>query len=446
VIPDSKSRPIEVTLRDGMSEKLAPLAAPAEQSPIELNFCADPRVGDGRFANNAWLQELPKPITQLTWDNAALLSPGTASARGLANEDVIEITSRGRTLKAPVWITPGHADDCVTLHLGYGRSDAGSIGTGLGFNAYQLRESRAMSWDSGAQIGKTKLRYRLACTQHHHSMEGRDLVRTAVLSIGRGTIEPDRVASPDIPLSLYPDHPRHGQQWGMVIDLTSCIGCGACTIACQAENNIPFVGKEQVLNHREMHWIRVDRYFEGSPEEPFILHQPVPCMHCENAPCEVVCPVGATTHSTDGLNEMTYNRCVGTRYCSNNCPYKVRRFNFLQYADESSPTLELQRNNQVTVREQGVMEKCTYCVQRIRTAQIDARIQNRSIADGEVLTACQQVCPARAIVFGDIDDPSSEVHALKRRQLNYGLLTEQNTRPRTTYLAKVRPDREGGSA
>ena len=402
---------------------------PSGQETVEVVFRPDPTIFDGRFANNAWLQELPKPMTKLTWDNAALLSPATAQRLALTNEDVVEIRDESRTLLAPVWISPGHADNSVTLHTGYGRTRAGEIGTGRGFNAYAIRTSGAPAI-AQASIRKTESRLPLASTQSHHAMEGRDPVRTAVVG---EAIAPQALND----ASLYPPRPPADYAWGMSIDLSACIGCNACVVACQAENNIPFVGKSQVANGREMHWIRIDTYFEGPDENPEILFQPVPCMHCENAPCELVCPVGATSHSAEGLNEQTYNRCVGTRYCSNNCPYKVRRFNFLQYADYETPTFKMLNNPDVTVRSRGVMEKCTYCVQRINQSRITAEKEGRRIRDGEIVTACQATCPADAIVFGDISDPQSRVARLKAEPRDYSLLGELNTRPRTTYLAKL---------
>ncbi|HSC78132.1 MAG TPA: 4Fe-4S dicluster domain-containing protein, partial [Candidatus Acidoferrales bacterium] len=402
---------------------------------IEVVFRPDSTVYDGRFANNGWLQELPKPLTKLTWDNVCLMSPATAQnfgvapsqrlgvaapkplqvVAGLSNGDVVEIRHEGRSVRAPVWISPGHADDSVTVFLGYGRQRAGRVGTGIGYNAYAIRTSSAPWFATDVQIIKTGERYALACTQNHHSMEGRALVRA-------GTIEeyqkhPDFVQEmgeePPRALSLYPEHKYEGYAWGMAIDLNSCTGCGACVVACQAENNIPIVGKEQVARGREMHWLRVDRYFKGALDAPETYHQPVPCMHCENAPCELVCPVAATVHSDEGLNDMVYNRCIGTRYCSNNCPYKVRRFNFLHFADYSTPSLKLLNNPDVTVRTRGVMEKCTYCVQRINLVRIEAEKEGRKIQDGEIRTACQQVCPTEAIVFGDINDPASQVSQRK---------------------------------
>jgi molybdopterin-containing oxidoreductase family iron-sulfur binding subunit len=430
-------------------EFTATAAEPYKPEPLkglEVNFRADPTVYDGRFANNGWLQELPKPLTKLTWDNAALLSPRTAEKLGVRNEDVVLLKYEGRGVRAPIWILPGHADDSVTLPLGYGRTHAGRVGNGAGFNAFALRRADAPWSCSGLEVSATGEKYQLAQTQNHHSMEGRHPVREG--TAGQFEKDPEFIHDhkqfplghqPPKELTLYPeDHKYTGYAWGMAVDLTACTGCNACVTACQAENNIPIVGKTQVRNAREMHWIRVDRYFEGPVDSPRTVHQPVPCMHCENAPCEVVCPVAATVHSDEGLNDMVYNRCVGTRYCSNNCPYKVRRFNFLAYNDEETPVLKLLRNPDVTVRMRGVMEKCTYCVQRINAARITAEREGRGIRDGEIVTACQQACPAQAIVFGDINDAKSEVSRLKASRLNYGLLADLNTRPRTTYLAKLR--------
>ncbi|MBO9539956.1 TAT-variant-translocated molybdopterin oxidoreductase [bacterium] len=409
----------------------------AKTSGFEVIFRADPTVYDGRFANNGWLQELPKPLTLLTWDNAALLAPETAARLSLSNGDVVELRYKGRIMRAPVWVMPGHAPEAVTLPLGYGRTRSGKVGTGIGFDAYRLRTAEAPWTDGGLELKKTGERYALASTQHHHDMAAREPVRTGTLDGFRA----DPAFAHDDPLrltSLYPEKASEGHAWGMAIDLNVCIGCNACMTACQAENNVPVVGKEQVERNREMHWLRVDRYYQGPLDDPQTVFQPVPCMHCEKAPCELVCPTAATVHSTEGLNDMTYNRCIGTRYCSNNCPYKVRRFNFVEYADFKTPSLEPMRNPDVSVRSRGVMEKCTYCVQRINAARIEAKVEGRPIRDGEVVTACQATCPTRAIVFGDLNDPQSEVSKRKAEPLNYALLGELNTRPRTTYLAKLR--------
>jgi molybdopterin-containing oxidoreductase family iron-sulfur binding subunit len=495
-VAGTASAPKRVQLRTEWRTALA-ASATVLAEPLEIVFRPDPTVFDGRFANNGWLQELPKPLTKLTWDNAALISPATAQRLGVgykmgwtggehgrAIADLVELRLRGRSLQIPVWVVPGQPDDTVTLHLGYGRTRAGQVGNGRGFSAYTIRSSSAPWSDAGVQVvaqsGKT---YTLACTQAHQLMENRALVRAATVAefqanphfaqhaehhapkhagerhdpAAADEHNPRSVTTQSTsnhashgPKSLYPpfDYPRY--RWAMAIDLTSCVGCGACVAACQAENNIPVVGKDEVTRGREMHWIRIDRYFEGDPNRSNqlrILFQPVPCMHCENAPCEVVCPVGATVHSDEGLNEMVYNRCVGTRYCSNNCPYKVRRFNFFQYADFHTETLKLARNPDVTVRSRGVMEKCTFCVQRINQARIAAEKEDRRIQDGEVLTACQAACPAEAIVFGDLNDPASRISRLKASPLNYALLEDLNTRPRTTYLAAIRnPNPEMGTS
>ena len=460
MVPQSAARTRQAAMKQissppsvGTTTDRAPKASalPAGAT-LDVLFRPDPSILDGRFANNGWLQELPKPVTKITWDNVVLLSPSTGERLGISRRignsggergniyaDMVELEVDGRRVRGAGWIVPGHANDCVTVHLGYGRSRAGRVGSRLGFNANTIRTAEARWQATGATLRKLGDQYPVACTQFHQVMEGRDLIRAGTLQQFRG--DPEFVHAKDQHAhagSLYPGFKYEGNAWGMAIDLNSCIGCNACVIACVAENNIPVVGKDEVRRGREMHWLRIDRYYKGESDNPEMHHQPVPCMQCENAPCEVVCPTHATTHSEDGLNDMTYNRCVGTRYCSNNCPYKVRRFNFFQYQDFTTPSLKLQRNPDVTVRSRGVMEKCTYCVQRIRHAQIEARKENRTIPDGEIATACEQACPAQAIVFGDINDPSSQVTKLKSGPLNYGLLTELNTRPRTTYLARLK--------
>ncbi len=407
---------------------------------LEVLFRLDATVYDGRFANNGWLQETPKPITKLTWDNAALVSPTTAEHEGLSSGDIVELSADGRSVQLPVWITPGHVDDAVTVTLGYGRRRTGRVGTETGFDVYPLRTGDAMWTLPGATIDPTGAHYPLASTQLHHSMEGRDLVRVGTYQQYRdsGEIPHPHTHVPGPQESLFPPFAYEGLSWGMAIDLNLCIGCNGCMTACQAENNIPVVGKRQVLVGREMHWIRVDRYYAGELDDPETVFQPVTCMHCENAPCELVCPVAATVHGSEGLNEMIYNRCVGTRYCANNCPYKVRRFNFFDYTDTSAdPVLAMVHNPDVTVRSRGVMEKCTYCVQRINRVRQDAKVEGREIQDGDVVTACQQACPAEAITFGNINDPDSAISAARQDPLHYGILVETGTRPRTNYLARL---------
>ena len=423
------------------AELPAATEAAAGDGALEIAFRSDPTLYDGRFANNGWLQELPKPMTRLTWDNAACIAPATAERLGLANEDLVELHLGEAAVRAPIWIVPGHAADAVTVHLGYGRTRAGRVANGAGFDAYVLRTSDAMWAARGLEIHKTGERYPLASTQNHQTMDGRALVRAATIEEYRADPAVIREHAPEEPpadLTMYPPQRNDGYAWGMTIDLSTCTGCNACVIACQSENNIAVVGKDQVGRGREMHWIRVDRYFEGGLDEPAIHHQPVPCMQCELAPCEVVCPVEATVHSNEGLNQMIYNRCVGTKYCSNNCPYKVRRFNFYLYSDWTTESLKMQRNPDVTVRSRGVMEKCTFCVQRIQYAKITSEKEDRRVRDGEIVPACAQACPAQAIVFGDQNDADSKVAKLKAEPRNYALLGEINTRPRTTYLAKLR--------
>jgi molybdopterin-containing oxidoreductase family iron-sulfur binding subunit len=423
-----------VTLKSGIGMQ----AAATAQSGLEIIFRPDPTIWDGRFANNGWLQELPKPLTKLTWDSVAMVSPKTAQRLGLKSEDAVELKYQGRTIVGPVWVMPGHADESVTVFLGYGRTRAGRVANGMGFDAGWIRPYATPWIGTGLDVRKTGEKWALAATQTHNSMEGRELVRVATLDEYRKNPQFAQADAEKNPLSLYPEVKYEGNSWGMAIDLNACTGCGGCVVACQAENNIAVVGKTEVRIGREMHWIRIDRYFEGDLDDPNTVHEPVMCMHCEDAPCEVVCPVAATVHSPEGLNEMVYNRCVGTRYCSNNCPYKVRRFNFRLYSDWETPSLFGMRNPNVTVRSRGVMEKCSYCVQRINAVKIDAEKQDRPVRDGEIVTACQQSCPSEAIVFGNINDPNSRVSKMKAKNLNYGLLEELNTRPRTTYQARLR--------
>lgn len=499
-------KPQPMKVRGGFA---ASLPAAKSGAGLEVIFRPDPTIYDGRFANNGWLQELPKPLTKLTWDNAAMMSPATAAKLGFAllfqdemsgHHEMATLTYKGQSVTAPVLVVPGHPDDSVTLHYGYGRERGGKTADGAGFNVYPLRQSAAPSFDNGLEVAKSDKKYRLALTAHHNIIDvnaggavndpnkidgtyGRDLVRVGTFDEMQKKNLP--VAASDkrglpIPLgakgmfphheedeatgenasemepngfpSLYPQNPDVTQRyknggldgpesrphaWGMAIDLTSCIGCNACVIGCQSENNVSIVGKDQVLMNRQMQWIRIDAYYKGEIENPEVHFQPVTCMHCEKAPCEPVCPVNATVHSPEGLNEQIYNRCVGTKYCSNNCPYKVRRFNFLQYSDQDTPQIQLMHNPDVTVRSRGVMEKCNYCVQRIQEAKIQAEKEERPVREGDIVTACQQTCPTDAIVFGDTNDPNSQVRRIKDGALNYGLLTELNTVPRTTYQAKI---------
>jgi molybdopterin-containing oxidoreductase family iron-sulfur binding subunit len=462
-IPGTQAAPItDLTVRP---QTLTPPASAAASAGKEIVFRSDDAVFDGSFANNGWLQELPRPLSKITWDNVAYISPATAVSLNLApslaqsnraNGQQVTLRLGGREVQAPVWVLPGHADDSVTVTLGYGRGRAGQVGSGVGFDAYRLRTTSTLEFATGLEVTPTGRQLNIVATHGHHLIENRDLlmrdiperiselVRSANIdhyaAVGREQRE-RHASRPLRTISLYPERDyREGNQWGMAIDLNACTGCQACVVACQSENNIPVVGKDQVARGRDMHWLRIDTYYKGRVEQPQSLQtyfQPVPCMHCENAPCELVCPVEATVHSAEGLNDMVYNRCVGTRYCSNNCPYKVRRFNFLRYSDFASEHQRLMHNPDVTVRSRGVMEKCTYCVQRIREAQIVAGRDGehgRPLVDGEIQTACQSACPVGAIVFGDLNLARSKVRQMQDHELNYGLLTEQNTRPRTTYL------------
>ena len=526
VIANTSVKPVAVTAKSTF-----PAPSPASNG-LEIAFRPDFHLADGRYANSGWLQELPRPLTKLTWDNAALVSPATAQQLGVAQEQVVELDLGDGKITLPVFVLPGQPDNSIGVQLGYGRDKCGQVGGGVGSNTYLLRTSKAPWIASGLNLVKTNEFYHLATTQHHHTIDlrtddtnvpdnpndpsslesqhGRDLIRVVPIAEFRKDQEQFRVAAPmadeqpDETEKAYRAKRANGEksanehdreiaregkdadsdlasfygpiwpsdrigidknnvpmykgvgyggnptpEWAMTIDLTTCIGCNACQIGCQAENNIATVGKHQTSMGREMHWIRIDRYYEGDSANPATHHQPLPCMQCEKAPCEYVCPVEATSHSVEGINEQTYNRCIGTRYCSNNCPYKVRRFNFLQYSELASPTISLMHNPNVTTRARGVMEKCTYCVQRINDARWHAEVDNRTIKDGEVVTACQQVCPTNAITFGNMADKTSALYKSKAEPLNYGILTDLNTYPRTTYLARVRnpnPELEGEGA
>jgi molybdopterin-containing oxidoreductase family iron-sulfur binding subunit len=426
---------------------------------LEAVFRVDSTLYDGRFANLGWLQELPDPMTKLTWDNAAVIGPATAKALGLKDFDLAEFTVDGRSIQMAVYVMPGQAPGTVGMPLGYGRTECGHV-AGLnaddidpvGFNTYALRASNGMAFAACSVSAKTGF-YQLVSTQDHHAIDaiglaGRadrlgDLVRGGSLDEWRD--HPDfaqhQVHHPPLK-SLWKEHEYEGYRWGMAIDLSTCTGCSACTIACQSENNIPIVGKDEVFRGREMNWIRMDRYFTGDEENPEVQQQPVGCQHCENAPCEQVCPVAATVHSSEGLNDMVYNRCIGTRYCSNNCPYKVRRFNFLNWnkdlAQEGAEVRKVSMNPDVTVRVRGVMEKCSYCVQRIAAARSERTNKGERIQDGDVVTACQQVCPSEAIHFGDLNDEGSVIRKKHENDRAYAMLAELNNKPRTAYLAAIR--------
>ncbi|MCU0680735.1 MAG: TAT-variant-translocated molybdopterin oxidoreductase [Polyangiaceae bacterium] len=440
-LPRSAAAPVEAALNaDAVAGAVGRRAGqrPSAQA-LELAFAPDAALYDGRFANNSWLQELPHPVTKICWDNAAWLSLKTAQELGVASGEVVKLTVEGRSVEVPAWVVPGTADHTVQLQLGRGRTKAGRVGNGQGFDVGPLRTTKGFGFAAGAKLEKTGNTYGIAVTQEHNVLEGRPIVREATLEAYRKEPEFAQKAVEHKPLvALWQEREYDGHKWGMVVDMTACTGCSACVIACQAENNIPTVGKEQVTRQREMHWLRIDRYFSGTVEDPTVSSQPMMCVHCENAPCENVCPVNATSHSPEGLNEMTYNRCIGTRYCANNCPYKVRRFNFLDFHGEVPETVKMVANPNVSVRVRGVMEKCTYCVQRINQAKISAKRERRPLRDGDVNSACAQACPSDAITFGDLNDPQSRVARANAARHGYRVLDELNTKPRTTFLALIR--------
>jgi len=446
------------------SGNAASVSTPSPKDTFEIIFRPDPNIYDGRYSNVGWLQELPKPVTNLSWDNAALVSGATLTKLGAEEGDIVELTANGRKVKAPIMVAPGHPDNSATVYLGYGRSAAGRVGSGegsTGFNAYLIRTSDAPFYVTGS-IAKVEGKWGLAITKSHYQdhrgkfaggkgdgnfsletneAETRGIIRSATLEEFKAkpgfANEGEEHPKDEYETSLFPNWSYKDNAWGMSIDLNSCTGCNACIVGCYAENNIAVVGKQEVRIGRNMQWLRIDTYFEGDLAAPKAHFQPMACQHCENAPCEQVCPVGATVHTPEGINTMVYNRCVGTRYCSNNCPYKVRRFNFLLFSDFETESLKLMRNPDVSVRSRGVMEKCSYCVQRVSEAKIDADKENRPIGDGEVVTACQQACPAGAITFGNINDKKSKVAKLRASERSYSVLADLNTRPRTQYIAAV---------
>jgi molybdopterin-containing oxidoreductase family iron-sulfur binding subunit len=495
-LANSAARPVEVTLNPAaVTQELGGVKVPTpSKDKLEVVFHRDYRLDDGRYNNNGWLQELPDPVTKLVWDNAVLVSRKTAADLGVKNSDVVEVKLGDHSVRGPIWVQPGLADYSLGLALGYGRSKTGRVGQKTGFNVYPLRTSDTRHFAVGAMLRMTGETYPLSSTQSHWSLEGRPIIREANLNQYRS--KPDFVKGMEVEegepqLPLYPNpfdelKKRGVHQWGMSIDLNKCVGCSACMLACQSENNVPIVGKEQIKRGREMHWLRIDRYYSGrlpkTPEQkrenffdtfrtdeeqqfvdwiedPQVVTQPMLCQHCEAAPCENVCPVNATSHDQEGLNLMTYNRCVGTRYCSNNCPYKVRRFNYFDYnkrplealylgpfahrKDDEWDLIRMVKNPDVTVRMRGVMEKCTFCIQRIEQAKIAQKTKAGASGDvvvpeGTFTTACAQACPAGAIVFGNLNDPESRVSKLKKLDRNYSVLETLLTKPRTTYLARVR--------
>ena len=430
------------------------LEAPADPQlaadNLEISFAHDQSVWDGRFANNVWLQEMPDFMTKLTWDNAVLLSPAAAGELGVGHGDMVQMAHAGNQVEGPVYVMPGQAKYSVTVNLGYGRSDAGRVGNGAGFDAYRLRTFDTLDMGTGLKITRTGRTYLLAITQDHHAIDeaGANEIQKRVPRLVReGTLD-DYESHPEFvdhlglhhpPLeSLWTEREYTGHKWGLAVDLNLCNGCNACLMGCQSENNVPVVGKDEVARGREMSWLRLDRYFLGDPDQPTVTQQPVGCVQCELAPCEQVCPVAATMHTDEGLNAMVYNRCVGTRYCANNCPYKVRRFNWFNNFEDLTATQRLVLNPDVTVRARGVMEKCSYCVQRIEKARVVARVEDRDIRDGDITPACAETCPTEAIVFGDLNDPESRVSRLRERSRSYDLLDYLNVKPRTFYLARIR--------
>jgi molybdopterin-containing oxidoreductase family iron-sulfur binding subunit len=422
--------------------KQMPEPAPLADNTFEAIFAADNKLFDGRYANNSWLLEMPDPITRITWDNAALFAPSSAKKLGIKNGDLVRITSGGNSIVIVAWLQPGMAARSVMLPLGWGRTKTGLNGNGHGFDVYPLRTSAAPHFVAGVTVEPVGKTYKISQTQEHDAMEGRPIAIEATLAEYKEKPNFPAFKSPDpeyAPLWQVQDYSK-GQQWGMVVDLNTCTGCNTCVIACQAENNVSTVGKEQVARGREMHWFRIDRYYIGENEdEPEVTFQPIGCQHCEQAPCENVCPVAATSHSPEGLNDIAYNRCIGTRYCMNNCPYKVRRFNFLNFNQDVAEVRSMQFNPNVTVRFRGVIEKCSYCVQRIQTARIKAKQGGRrELREGEVVAACQQACPSASIAFGDLNDPGSEVAKKAKLDRNYALLAEIGTHPRTRFLGKIR--------
>jgi molybdopterin-containing oxidoreductase family iron-sulfur binding subunit len=435
VVADSAYNALTPTLRNNLAQQLSGAYVQSSDG-LEIVFTPDESVWDGRFAGNSWLQEIPKALTKLVWDNAAMMSPATAASLGVSDGDLLDLNYQGRTLQAAAWIIGGHANNSISLSQGYGRTSGSSLGVGHGFNANLLRSSATPNFGGGLTAVTAGGSYQLVSTGGHYPLQGEHPAVVAG-TLDRFNADPEHFLHEEEYKSILRDIEWSGYQWGMSIDMNACIGCNSCVIACQTENNIPNVGKDQVAVNREMHWLRIDLYESGQPGEGNTHFQPVPCMHCENAPCELVCPVAATVHSNDGLNQMVYNRCIGTRYCANNCPYSVRRFNFVNLYEDDDPLMQEWRNPDVSVRVRGVMEKCTYCVQRISQAQITSKRDNTPIPDGAIMPACASACPTRAISFGDINNPETEVAKLKDQPHDYGLLAEYNTRPRTTYLARV---------